>query len=167
MNKKGFTLIELLATIIILAIVAGITIPVAISMVNKSKLKLERELVSNVKTAVYNYYTECYGETSVTIPFCWSTIEATKTATLSQIAEYGFLSYDKTDPETGKPIIENPYNSINPNITCDEEDEECNDVSSCEIYIYNNGTYGFCAPVSSGGQICSNIPDKCKFLKEQ
>lgn len=37
MNKKGFTLIELLATLIILAIISTITIPIVTSIINDSK----------------------------------------------------------------------------------------------------------------------------------
>ncbi len=153
MNRRGFTLVELLATIIVLAVVVGITIPVTINGINKAKKKQQDILVANIQSAVANLNTECAGDS---FSLC-SELSKNRPITLSELAEFGFLSFDKTD-SSGKPIIENPYNEINADITCGKN---CIDVSNCKIYIHTHGTYGFCSPVES---LCGAIPDKCKFL---
>ncbi len=43
MNKKGFTLIELLAVIIILAIIALITTPIILNVINKARLDAAKD----------------------------------------------------------------------------------------------------------------------------
>ncbi len=165
MNKKGFTLIELLATIIVLAIVVGITIPVTINGVNKAKKKQEDILISNIKSAVTNYNIECSYKHYDYCPGGLGHSFANKEITLKELAIYGFLSFEETD-DNGDPIIKNPYNSVNSSVNCNYmSDDECNDVSNCEIWIYtNDGLYGappvsFCSATS-----CSVTDSRCTFL---
>lgn len=55
MNRKGFTLVELLATIIVLAIVVGITVPSVSGIIRKSKEKSEEAFVETIKDAMDVY----------------------------------------------------------------------------------------------------------------
>lgn len=156
MNKKGFTLVELLATIIIIAVVAGITIPVALGTINKSKKKQEELLVSNIKNAVISFVSECAVNRQ---SFCGEISEgggANKIVSLSQLVEYGYLSSSKTGDGNGF-VVENPYNKVRGYDI---------DVSDCQIYIYDNSEYGFCGVANgSSSGICLDMNDKCKFLE--
>ena len=59
--KKGFTLIELLAVIVILAIIALITVPIVLKMLNNSRrdsaLRSAENYIDGVKKALVNEYT--------------------------------------------------------------------------------------------------------------
>lgn len=55
MNRKGFTLVELLATIIVLAIVVGITVPSVSGIIRKSKEKSELAFIETIKDAMDVY----------------------------------------------------------------------------------------------------------------
>jgi len=56
MNKKGFTLIELLAVVAIMALIAGITVPNVVSMLDKGKKEdFVKEAKSVVAKAKYKY----------------------------------------------------------------------------------------------------------------
>ena len=58
--KKGFTLIELLGVIIILSVIALITVPIVIDMINSSRIKAQKRSIKlygkAVENAVTNYY---------------------------------------------------------------------------------------------------------------
>ena len=51
MNKKGFTLVELLAVIIILAIIATISVPSTLNVINYTKEKACEEQVKMIEDA--------------------------------------------------------------------------------------------------------------------
>lgn len=55
MNNKGFTLVELLATIVVLAIVAGITFGIINADFGKTKEKTEEVFVDTIKDAIKIY----------------------------------------------------------------------------------------------------------------
>lgn len=129
MNKKGYTLVELLATIIVLAIIVGITIPVSLSVINNSKEKQRRILVENINTALKNYVFECNSNVG-TVDCALSDRPPFKSIRLSKLVELGFLSYNKDnkikDPVTGE------------------------DLSGCDVWIYSNNTHSFCGPIIDG-----------------
>ena len=58
MNKKGFTLIELLAVIIILAVIALISTPIILDVVEDSRKSADRSSANLVLSAANNYYAE-------------------------------------------------------------------------------------------------------------
>ncbi len=155
MNRKGFTLVELLATIIVLAIVVGITIPIVLSGVNKAKVKEREILLKNIRAAVRNYNLECNDQSGLA---CVSN-HGMKTVTLGQLVENGFMS-------NGTGCADSDI--------CVYEPVDATNVKDCEIYIYNNGTYGFCAPVpgtnDNPGSSCgkesehADNPPSCDFL---
>ena len=55
-NKKGFTLIELLAVIIILAVIALITVPVVVNMIEKANKSSFKEMANGLLRAGDLYY---------------------------------------------------------------------------------------------------------------
>lgn len=57
MNNKGFTLIELLATIVILALVVGITVVTVGSLFTNSNDKAEKAFVNQLSSIVEDYIT--------------------------------------------------------------------------------------------------------------
>ena len=55
-NKKGFTLIELLAIIVILAVIAVITTPIILNVIENSKKGAAQDSALGYKDAVHKYY---------------------------------------------------------------------------------------------------------------
>ena len=55
-NVKGFTLIELLATIVVIAVVSLIAVPVVISAIEKADLAAFKRSAENIKKISKNYY---------------------------------------------------------------------------------------------------------------
>ena len=55
MNNKGFTLVEVLATIAILAILFGVSVPVVSKYINKAKVESDEEMTETVKKATVSY----------------------------------------------------------------------------------------------------------------
>lgn len=58
MNKKGFTLIELLAVIVILAIIALISTPIIIGVIDKARVKSAENSAYGIIDAARLAYTE-------------------------------------------------------------------------------------------------------------
>ncbi|NQY43099.1 MAG: prepilin-type N-terminal cleavage/methylation domain-containing protein [Legionellales bacterium] len=55
-DKKGFTLIELISIIIILGIIAAVAIPRYYSYKSNAELTVVKATLSNVRTAINNFY---------------------------------------------------------------------------------------------------------------
>ncbi len=64
MKKKGFTLIELLAVIIILSVIALITTPIVLNVVDSSRLEANRDSVYGILDGAKLYYLEGQLDTS-------------------------------------------------------------------------------------------------------
>ncbi|MBR3897792.1 MAG: prepilin-type N-terminal cleavage/methylation domain-containing protein [Bacilli bacterium] len=58
MKNKGFTLVELLAVIVMIAIVASISVPIIISVINDSRAKSYDRQVEMIKDAAERYVNE-------------------------------------------------------------------------------------------------------------
>ena len=125
MNRKGFTLIELLATILILAIVVGISSYSIISLIKRSKESNYNLLIGHIKDASELYYQECKYANNSGI----TCTEDGKT-TLGDLVSYGYLKGNGTvksnNNKNGNYTIVNPMNNEN--------------ISACQIQItYENG----------------------------
>ena len=66
-NEKGFTLIELLAVIVILAIIALISTPVVMNVINQSRKKAAEDSAYGVVEAVKSYHAEKMLDLSATV----------------------------------------------------------------------------------------------------
>lgn len=58
MNKKGFTLVELLAVILILGVIATITSPILIGLIDDSRESAFKSSLTGVKKAIENDYSD-------------------------------------------------------------------------------------------------------------
>ena len=136
LNKNGFTLIELLAVLILLAIVMGFGSYSIIEVLNKSREKDYELLVTNINSAVEEYYIECkYAGTNITCPTLSSGWYYIK---LSDLVSYGYLKGNSAN-ETDKLL--NPRDNV--------------DISNCRIkYSENDGEIKVLAVDASGS--CPN-----------
>lgn len=130
MNRKGFTLVELLATVIVLAAIIGITVPLALGAINKSKEHSETLFLKDIKTAVVNLITECGydDELGICEAIIYDDVDNEKSVTLRKLAEFGFLSFTETEEgDFGDIIVRNPKTN--------------DDVSLCRLKVKSSGAY--------------------------
>lgn len=142
MNNKGFTLVELLATIIVLSIVIGITIPITINSLNKAKEREEKLLIANIRSSVVNLNVECNSGSSLDI--CSN---RKRGITLSDLALSGFLTFEKNsnsrDPQIINPRTNNNISFCKIKVTDDNEfcnltsDDACRFVDDCVIEVWS------------------------------
>lgn len=145
MNKKGYTLVELLATLIVLSIVIGITIPIALNVINNSKEKDLELIKKNISDAAVNLVNECNFDDSFEDSFSTSnricpalSTDGKKLISVRDLMKRGFLS--NYEGEYGSYVIKNPVNGEN--------------IADCHFYVLDDGT------------VCSGIKDTgCTFFK--
>ena len=112
MNKKGFTLVELLAVIAIMALIAGISVPNIINMLDKGKQEdFIKDAKSIVAKAKYRYNMEKYKDMfdSDNCPSTESTCSCIKAKDLNFSTEtdaYGY-TYDKENSYVA--VCDNTY----------------------------------------------------------
>ncbi len=120
-NNLGFTLVELIATIVILALVMGISTYSISAIINNAKEKNYELLINNIKDAAETYYQECkYNEYTNDMGITCSSDSIT---TLGDLVMYGYLKSNDPDSSSSQKIV-NPKN-----------DE---DITTCQIKITNN-----------------------------
>ena len=108
--KKGFTLVELLAVIIILAIIAVISIPIALNTINVSDKKLfETNVKSLIEECELKYETDDNNPKVFTFPGAASTLDfkgdipTSGTITINEVnGEYDSVSVNKLISKNGK-----------------------------------------------------------------
>lgn len=124
-NNKGFTLIELIATIVILALVMGISTYSISAIIKNSKEKNYELLINNIKDAAENYYQECKYSNNTGI-VCSRDDEGKLITKLESLVTYGYLKSNDTDSSSSQKIV-NPKDN--------------KDITNCQIQItYNAGS---------------------------
>lgn len=98
MNKKGFTLVELLTVIILLSLIALVTTPVVIGVINSSKKNLYEQQVRIVEKAAESWgiaHLKQLSKISSEMPQCYLDI--------SELGPY-LSNEDIKNPETGNQL---------------------------------------------------------------
>ena len=94
MNRKGFTLVELLATIVVLVLIFGITIYIALQVINKSKQNTYKVTTHEVEKNASSYLSENSGR------LFYITDDEGKyeyqCLTVENLIDYGYLNNDVT-----------------------------------------------------------------------
>ena len=156
MNKKGYTLVELLATLIVLSIVIGITIPIALNVINNSKEKDLELIKKNISDAAVNLVNECNFDDSFEDGLSKKICDklSKDELLLVQVQDLivrGFLTYeekngeyDSNHPDDTGYIIKNPVSNKN--------------LAYCYFRLKNDGSV--CSTVSNDSQC--GLFDGCK-----
>ncbi|MBO4245127.1 MAG: prepilin-type N-terminal cleavage/methylation domain-containing protein [Bacilli bacterium] len=104
MNNKGFTLVEVLATVAILGILIGLTVPASIAIGNRIKTNMYCKKITMLeKSAVL------YGQDNYDLVYSKGTTGLT--IKVSDLVINGYLKKDNKDLEVGKGAIVNPKTS--------------------------------------------------------
>ena len=117
MNKKGFTLIELLATIVVLALILGISIYVAMNVINKSKETTYKTTKNEVESNTDSYLTENNGRLFYIVSS--DNKYEYQCVTVENLMDYGYLDKEVTDSLIAKdtPVNKDDYIYIERDIT--------------------------------------------------
>ena len=110
-NKdQGFTLIELLATIVILALVVGITVYSAITYIGSSKEKTYSVTINSLESNAGDYLTENSGRLFYVTDDDNSSVEY-QCLTVKNLIDYGYFKNDILDSyiEKDRKVSENDY----------------------------------------------------------
>ncbi len=93
MNKKGFTLVELLTVIILLSLIALVTTPVIIGVLNSSKDSLQKEQIIIIEKAAESWSLPNLKKMPGESQTCY--------ITMSELEDYISNSDSIKDPKTG------------------------------------------------------------------
>ncbi len=109
-KDQGFTLIELLATIVVLALVVGISIYSAITYINSSKEKNYLATKNNLESNAKNYLTENSNRLFYITESNDSSVEY-QCLTVKNLIDYGYFKNDVLDSyiEKDRKVSENDY----------------------------------------------------------
>ena len=157
MNRKGFTLIELLATLLILALVAGITVYSVSGIFKSTKEKTEEVFVETIKDSLEMYLNSSDAKNLTFGTTCRNTIN--KTHGERKVYRSAIFFDDVINSEY-KPITQDDLvNPANENI-CFDADYIRVDIYRDEdyVYYYNVAKSSFGCLVDTTGNI-SNLPE--------
>lgn len=131
MNNKGFTLTELLATIVVLAIVVGITLGIVNVNFGKTKKSTEEVFVGTIEDAMNMYLDSNAKELNFTM-MCTNKLNKTHGAVNVYKVVTNFSNVINSDyhPLTQSDLV-NPGN----------DDTACSNASNIEINIYRDDDY--------------------------
>ena len=161
MNNKGFTLIELLATIVVLAIVAGITFGIINADFGKTKEKTEEVFVDTIRDAMDMYLASNAKE-----------LKFNNKCTNKINKKHGNVDVYKVDTNF-KSVIESYYHPITQAdlINPANKNVSCNNAGNISISIYRDNDYVYyysinknefgCLLNTSGeySDVISNLPE--------
>lgn len=131
MNNKGFTLTELLATIVVLAIVVGITLGIVNVNFGKTKKSTEEVFVGTIEDAMNMYLDSNAKELNFTT-MCTNKLNKT----------HGSVNVYKVVTDFSE-VIDSEYHPITQSDLVNPGNKEvsCSDASLIEINIYRDDDY--------------------------
>ena len=150
-DNRGFTLLELLVTIVVLALVMGITSFSISSVLNASKEEEYNVLMDNINTAVELYYQECR----------FSSTDAIECPTQDGSGVYSFGDLDGDENIDGISLGSLiTYGYLKGDASLSLVDPRTNtDISSCEIlFKVNNGKITI-STVADASSFCPDSDD--------
>ena len=141
-NMKGFTLVELLAVIVILAIVALVTAPAILNVINDSREKGAQDKAWGTIDAVKLAYTQSQnsGDTYATSGnhvVCFGSTNSGCTTTGGKITGSKNISMSGDKPTSGKVTI----------------NLETGEIFATDLVFTGNGTYT-CSSSTTGTKMC-------------
>ena len=96
MNKKGFTLAELIGVIVVLSLICLITVPAISSVLKANKKSLCETQLNNILAAAKSYASE----NILSMPISDEEGKNTKTITIQELVDYGFIEGNIQNPVT-------------------------------------------------------------------
>ena len=113
MNNKGFSLIELLAVIVLIAIIALITTPIVLNVINDSSENVFTDDAMSLSKAADNYYTASYLENDIKLPLLITFNEGKETNKFinndtqkCETSNERMLEYSGKNPDSGNIYID-------------------------------------------------------------
>ena len=132
MNNKGFTIVELLATLVVLAIVVGITFAIVNTDFGKTKAKTEELFVDTIRDAMDMYLSS----NAKDLTFVDSGSECTMSKNHGIVKVYkAVTNFSSVINSDYHPITQDDL--VNPA----DEDKDCANASDIEISIYRDEDY--------------------------
>lgn len=104
MNNKGFTLIELLVTILLLALITSITIPVIGDIRGKHKVNQYYELLSNIANACKLYVTDNRYDNKFNIKCSPGADDVTFEVSMQTLIDESYISNSVKNPIDNKDV---------------------------------------------------------------
>lgn len=97
-NKKGFTLVELLAVLVVLALITAISMPIITDTLKKGRVTTYEQQLDHIISGAKSYGAKNIGN----LPSRGSS----KTITLKDLKEDGFVEDDIMNPDTKKKFAD-------------------------------------------------------------
>ena len=158
MNRKGFTLVELLATLVILAIVAGLSVYSIGNIFSDTKEKSEDVFVGTIKDAMEIYLTSSNAKRLNYSTQCTNTLNKSYNSNVKVykvVTNFNAVITSEFKPITQKDLV-NPAN----------KDVLCNNASDIDVTIYRDEDYVYYYSVAKsefgclkGTGVISNLPE--------
>ena len=131
MNNKGFTLIELLSTIVVLAIIAGITLGIVNVNFEKTKESVEEIFVDTIRDAMNVYLDSDAKELNFTTKCSNKLNKAHGSVNVYKVV----INFSKVIDSEYHPITQTDL--VNPA----NKDVSCSNASNIDINIYRDDDY--------------------------
>ena len=159
LNKKGTSLVELIAVIVIMGIIAGIAVPVTISVINRQKLNAAAKSAEALVTTVKNTCSELSASVTGT----------TITITLKYTPGDGVIGISAPDTTDGVSITSGTGDDFTGYGADDFKVENLKAKGTLKaVYTLSTATYSFTETTAfyvNGYKITINADGSCKAAK--